>query len=347
MDGQIFISYRRKDTSWVVTSIYQSLLKDFTRDQLFRDIDSIPYGVDFVELIEQVVGTCDVLIAVIGKEWLSLTDKDNHRMLDNPLDFVRIEIAAALKRNIRVIPVLVDDASMPESNALPEDLKLLARRNAMTISYTRFTTDVDKLIRTLKSVLVEVSRNNITPLHKKISPENKIEKSKLNADEVSNLKIEEKQTKKEHPKSDKKNKDELGTVKRIVEQISRKEIEPLISSSSAGETKPPEIAKKSLTRYWKIFTGVVITGTVLMWIIIKNEQDSTILQTGNTTRQPMSDGLLNKIKTFAEASPQYNEFFGQILDSINFAPKKQQEIEYVIKFVENCRIAKATKISTN
>jgi len=88
-------------------------------------------GINFVEEIEKNVGSCDVLIAVIGKHWLISTDEKRRRRLNNPNDFVRLEIATALKRNIRVIPVLVDGASMPPSGQLPEDLKPLAFRNAL------------------------------------------------------------------------------------------------------------------------------------------------------------------------------------------------------------------------
>jgi hypothetical protein len=89
------------------------------------DIDAIALGEDFVEVIENTVAKCDVLIAVIGNNWLISKDDQGNRRLDNPEDFVRMEIGTALKRNIRVIPVLVDGAEMPRSTDLPEDLKRL------------------------------------------------------------------------------------------------------------------------------------------------------------------------------------------------------------------------------
>jgi hypothetical protein len=95
--------------------------------------------------VEQTVGSCDVMIAVIGKGWLTARDYEGQRRLDNPEDFVRIEIATALKRDIRVIPVLVDDASMPQSGDLPDDLKALVRRNALQLSHERFRTDSERL----------------------------------------------------------------------------------------------------------------------------------------------------------------------------------------------------------
>ena len=117
------------------------------------DIDTIEPGLDFVEVIAQAVGSCDALIALIGKQWLTITDDAGRRRLDNPEDFVRLEIAAALARNIRVIPALVQAARMPRSPDLPDVLKLLARRNAHEISDRRFHYDVDRLIEVLGRVL--------------------------------------------------------------------------------------------------------------------------------------------------------------------------------------------------
>ena len=148
MNGQIFISYRRDDTSWVTTSIYQSLLKHFSKDQIFRDVDSIPYGVDFFQLIENEVSKCDAFIVVIGKDWLKLTDVTN--TLENSTDFVRIEIATAFKRNVRVIPVIIDGARMPKPNELPDEMKPLSRINAVPVSNARFNTDISHLIEILQ-----------------------------------------------------------------------------------------------------------------------------------------------------------------------------------------------------
>jgi hypothetical protein len=122
VSGQIFISYRRGDAFYPAAHLYERLSTHFAQNQIFMDIDNLEPGVDFVEAIERSVGACDVLIAVIGKRWLISSDEEGRRRLDNPQDFVRLEIATALKRGIRVIPVLVDDASMPRDNDLSDDL---------------------------------------------------------------------------------------------------------------------------------------------------------------------------------------------------------------------------------
>jgi hypothetical protein len=151
--AKIFISYRRDDSGGWAGRLYDRISQHLGRDNVFMDIDTIEPGLDFVEVIEQAVGSCDALIALIGKQWLTITDDAGRRRLDNPEDFVRLEIAAALARNIRVIPALVQAARMPRSADLPDVLKLLARRNAIEISDRRFHYDVDQLIEVLGKVL--------------------------------------------------------------------------------------------------------------------------------------------------------------------------------------------------
>jgi hypothetical protein len=155
MSGQIFISYRREESRWSARSLYDRLSARFDRKQIFMDIDAIALGDDFVKAIEKTVGECDVLIAVIGAHWLTSTDEQNGRRLDNPEDFVRREIATALKRDIRVIPVLVDGALMPRSSELPDDLKPLVRRNALRVSDTGFDDDCRRLVAAIEQVLAE------------------------------------------------------------------------------------------------------------------------------------------------------------------------------------------------
>ena len=153
MSGQIFISYRRDDASYPAGRLYDRLSAHFLQNQIFIDVDNLEPGADFVEAIEASVGSCDALIAVIGKRWLISSDEEGKRRLDSPDDFVRLEIATALKRNIRVIPVLVDGALMPRSSDLPDDLKLLVRRNAVEVSHSRFNADLGRLIAALEKVL--------------------------------------------------------------------------------------------------------------------------------------------------------------------------------------------------
>jgi tetratricopeptide (TPR) repeat protein len=151
--ARIFLSYRREDSGGWAGRLYDRLSQRFGDEHVFMDIDAIEPGLDFVEVIQQAVLSCDVLITLIGRQWLTVADATGKPRLTNPEDFVRLEIAAALERNIRIIPVLVQDAPMPRSADLPDDLKRLSRRNALEISDTRFHSDVDRLITVLDSVL--------------------------------------------------------------------------------------------------------------------------------------------------------------------------------------------------
>ena len=151
--ARIFISYRREESSASAGRLHDQLLEHFGRDNVFMDVDTIEPGLDFTEVIERTVALCDVLIALIGRQWLVLTEADGQRRLDNPEDFVRREIATALQRNIRVIPALIQGMPMPRATQLPEDLQPLARRNALELSDMHFHRDVDALIEVLDRVL--------------------------------------------------------------------------------------------------------------------------------------------------------------------------------------------------
>lgn len=153
MNGQIFISYRRNDTAGFARSLSDRLQGHFPQNKIFMDVDSIGPGLDFVKAIEDNVGSCDLLIAMIGKQWLAASDEEGRRRLDNPEDSVRVEIATALKRDILVIPILVEGAVMPRSVDLPEDLKSLARRNALRVDNDRFRADAERLIAAVEKGL--------------------------------------------------------------------------------------------------------------------------------------------------------------------------------------------------
>ena len=152
---RIFISYRRADSGGWAKSLHDSLEERLGTGRTFRDV-SMQSGVDFHEHVESLLDRCDVLLAVIGKRWASITDADGERRLDNPDDLVRGEIARALQRqDVQVIPVLVDGAQMPAERELPPDLKALSRRHAQELTDSRWEYDVDVLTRRLREVLGE------------------------------------------------------------------------------------------------------------------------------------------------------------------------------------------------
>ncbi|MGH9277549.1 MAG: NADase-type glycan-binding domain-containing protein [Acidimicrobiales bacterium] len=148
----IFVSYRREDTSGHAGRLSDRLRSHFREARVFMDVDTIQPGVDFVQVIEEAVASCDVLLALIGQEWLTSRDALGNRRLDNPEDFIRVEVAAALKRSIPVIPVLLEDARMPTAGDLPPDLARLARINGLDISDKRWEYDVGRLVTTLEGL---------------------------------------------------------------------------------------------------------------------------------------------------------------------------------------------------
>ena len=151
--SKIFINYRRDDSAANAGRLYDRLASHFDPDHLFMDIDQIAPGDDFIEVIHEKLRSVQVAVVLIGKHWLDMTDASGRRRLDNPDDFVRLEIVTLLERKIRVIPVLVGGAVMPESSQLPECLAPLTRRHAYVISDNRFHTDVDKLIQVLEKAM--------------------------------------------------------------------------------------------------------------------------------------------------------------------------------------------------
>jgi len=116
------------------------------------DVAAIEAGVDFVDVLHKAVGSCDALLAVIGPQWLSATQGGNRR-LDDPRDFVRIEIAGALERNVRVLPVLVEGARVPPVESLPADLQALTRRQAIELRDARWDDDIERLVEGLAKFL--------------------------------------------------------------------------------------------------------------------------------------------------------------------------------------------------
>lgn len=151
----IFINYRREDSNWNALAIYNELQKYFSSDQIFKDFNAIRPGDDYVVSIDTALQRCDVLLVLIGSRWLDIKDANGNRRLEDPDDFVRLEIAKALARNIKVIPVMLDDTRMPQLNQLPENMQSLTRRQFIAIDPTRFEDDVRDLADAIAKILGE------------------------------------------------------------------------------------------------------------------------------------------------------------------------------------------------
>jgi hypothetical protein len=149
----MFISYRRHDSAGHTGRLFDRLRAALGPNRVFMDITGIEAGVDFVDTIEQAIGSCELLLVVIGPQWLMSADANGRPRLQDPGDFIRVEIGVALKRKVRVIPVLVGGASMPLADALPDDLKGLTRRQAVELRDSRWDADTNDLIAVLERVL--------------------------------------------------------------------------------------------------------------------------------------------------------------------------------------------------
>jgi len=154
-EGQIFISYRRDDNPAYVRALLSEMKHRLGDRQVFLDVEDIEAGSDFISIIEKAVSNCEVLLVIIGPQWLTATNRLGQRRLDVPSDFVRLEIAIALGRTIAAIPVLVEDTTMPSEADLPIDLKPLARLQGVPLSLARWDDDVDRLFQAIERVTDE------------------------------------------------------------------------------------------------------------------------------------------------------------------------------------------------
>jgi hypothetical protein len=157
---RIFISYRRQDARGDAGRLADDLGEEFGEERIFRDVEDIEAGADFVEAIEEAVASANVMLVVIGPSWLESKDSSGKRRLDDPRDFVRLEIVAAFKRKVRVVPVLVGDARMPTEEELPEAIRALARRQAHELSDHRWDYDVGELVRIIRKEPVRRSESS-------------------------------------------------------------------------------------------------------------------------------------------------------------------------------------------
>ncbi len=149
--SDIFLSYRRQDTSSATGRLADRLEQHFGPQRVFRDYDSISAGADFADAINGAISVSTVVLAVVGPDWGDARDARGRRRLDDPGDFVRLEIEAALRAEVPVIPVLVEGARMPPAEALPPSLQAFSRCQAVELTESRWRDDADRLIATLQA----------------------------------------------------------------------------------------------------------------------------------------------------------------------------------------------------
>jgi TIR domain len=150
----LFVCYRRDDTQDAADRLHERLVQTYGAERVFMDADNVPLGVNFVRYISEQLRQCGVVLVMIGRNWSKVTDEAGHRRLDDPADHVRVEIKTALGLGVPVIPLLVQDASMPRANELPEDIRDLAFQNGMPLPRAFWGQSVDKLLRALDRLIV-------------------------------------------------------------------------------------------------------------------------------------------------------------------------------------------------
>ena len=153
MSGNIFISYRRSDSAKDARALYERLRREFGEGKVFIDLEGIEPGEDFVESLERQLDGCEALVALISRDWVEAKNEHGERRLDDENDFVRVELAAAFRRSVKVFPVLIDGARPPRAAELPEDLHPLVRRQAVVLDYSKFDADVARLARAIRKAL--------------------------------------------------------------------------------------------------------------------------------------------------------------------------------------------------
>ena len=261
MSGQIFISYRREDSWGVAGRLSDRLRPQFGPKQLFMDLDSIELGENFVKVIETTVARCDVLLAVIGNNWLNTKDESGGRRLDNPVDWVRKEIGTALDRHIRVIPILVGGAIMPRSTDLPEDLKPLASLNALRLTSDSFEGDLQRLAGAIRQVLEKAAaeererlaaeqRQREEKQRLEAEARQKEEKERLEAEQHEKERLATEQREKERLEAEQREKERLEGEEREKERLAAelREKERLEAEPREGDGAPHSEAVRVVSK---------------------------------------------------------------------------------------------------
>lgn len=155
---RVFISYRRDDASAYAGRLYDSIAARLGEENVFMDVDTIGPGSDFYEAIDEAIASCDVVIALIGRQWLSAPDAKGQRRLDDPEDVLRVELERALLHGLVIIPARVQDAALPSAEDLPDSLAPLARRQAIELRDSAWRDDVARLVRSLDRIAAEGAR---------------------------------------------------------------------------------------------------------------------------------------------------------------------------------------------
>jgi TIR domain len=150
----LFISFRPEDEPDFAGCLCDRLTENFGARNVFADARLLASGTDVDVILSKSLSQCRTLIVVIGKRWIGALDEHEHRRIADPADYVHREVAAALQRRLRIVPILVDGVDLPDTHSLPEALQPLTRHNAVKMSHADFTSEVESLVRALKRFVI-------------------------------------------------------------------------------------------------------------------------------------------------------------------------------------------------
>ncbi len=267
MTGKIFINYRRGDDPQAAGRLFDRLQDIFEPQQLFLDVDNIAPGLDFMRVLDERVAECDVVLAVIGKGWIDARDAAGARRLDDPDDFVRIEITSALNQGKRVIPVLIGDTPMPHPEELPEALRPLARRNAVRLTHERFRADTQGLVKALEQALAEIEEARRQ--HAQAEAERQAaEQRRLQEAEAARrakeeaLKLKAEQDAKERAEAERRRLQEVEAARRAEEEARQRKAEQEAKDHAEAERRRLEAGAKQRADAERAFAVARRTNTI-------------------------------------------------------------------------------------
>jgi hypothetical protein len=257
--ASIFISYRRVGALVHARALFERLRHEFGPNEVFIDLEGVDYGLDFVDILNEQLNGCQVMLALIDPQWATATDRQGRRRIDRENDYVRTEITTALARGIRTVPILIDGAEMPDSSDLPEPLRPLVRRNALILDFNRFDAEVSRLIGVIRKLLSSSSLGvHLEPdLLKRQDPE--LHQRGPDASQQDQKERRQAGQSGEHPAQQSESRPTLEEPR----------VAATFSLSAAGPSLPPPNRFAGVKRYAAIVIGVLLLGGSLLFFLAR------------------------------------------------------------------------------
>jgi hypothetical protein len=291
--ASIFISYRRVGALVHARALFERLRHEFGPNEVFIDLEGVDYGLDFIDILNEQLNGCQVMLAVIDPQWATATDRQGRRRIDREFDYVRVEIVTALGRGIRTVPVLIDGAEMPDASDLPEPLRPLTRRNALMLDFNRFDAEISRLIAVIRKLLSapNIDRHLEAAFPKPPVPElPEIETPSTQGDAKAKQKPGQSQM--------------SGAARQAADPAPPEPPKPVLLSASvsaAGPTDPAAMRRRTFIRWTAILAITILLGAVLLFIVVGKP--------GRNVPTPAPQGLVKSM----EQALIVGQYFGEPL----------------------------------